>query len=50
MAREQLLRRYSELIEEIAETICMLTCPFDTLPVLSNDLVIYGELKDSGTS
>ncbi len=39
-----------ELLPAVQVMICkyILTCPFDTLPALSNDLVTYREFKDSG--
>lgn len=39
-----------ELLPAVQVMICkyILTCPFDKLPVLSNELVTYREFKDSG--
>ena len=39
-----------EILPAVQVMICkyILTCPFDTLPALSNDLVTYREFKDSG--
>ncbi len=39
-----------ELLPAVQVMLCkyILTCPFDTLPVLNNDLVTYREFKDSG--
>lgn len=39
-----------EILPAVQVMICkyILTCPFDTLPVLSDELVTYREFKDSG--